>query len=78
MLKRSPREPSFTSHPGEPEMLLLRTGHRLWAAYVRARDAREIRTASVLLAAAETVWEAKRVYRAERRRERQEQRVHNG
>ena len=63
--KGEPRQEPFTTH-GDTEILLIRTGHRLWAQYQDARNNhRSTRETDALLAACESVWQAKRKYRAE-------------
>lgn len=52
----------IVSHMGNWELLLIRTGHHLWARYKHCRKM-GWPSAEIYLAACETVWEAKRQYR---------------
>ena len=52
------------------ELRLIRVGHWLWAQYKNALKAGTVVESVPLLAACETVWEAKRVLRAELQAER--------
>lgn len=61
---RGIHEASATSHNGEWEMLLIRTGHRLWRWYKEAERNHVHTERRVLEAALVDVWEAKRAFRA--------------
>lgn len=58
-------EESVISHGSDPEMLLIRTGHRIWALRQKALAVRDLPEADRLLSACEAVWQAKREFRAE-------------
>lgn len=62
-----PRREAIVSHFGEWSVLLTRTGHRLWRKYKIALQLCDSREAVVMLAACESVWDAKRRYREARR-----------
>jgi hypothetical protein len=53
---------AFSSHPGNPEAMLIRVGHYLWKLYKQAK--KNQRLTDMLDAALESVWEVKRLYRA--------------
>ncbi len=54
---------SYVSHCGQWDMLLTRVGQRLWLKYKIALQLCDSGEAVVLLAACESVWDAKREYR---------------
>lgn len=60
-----PRREAIVTHNGEWGVLLTRVGHRLWAKYKEALKMRNSCEAVVMLAACESVWDAKREYRAQ-------------
>lgn len=54
---------AFSTHSGNPEVLLIRVGHFLWKEYKQLTRNKNFAGASIYLASCEAVWAAKEAYR---------------